>query len=223
MGRNDALNILYVEGNHCIDAENPAPRTDDGEGTIWNFTESGGLPAEGLERFDVIVIEPTLDDAEGLEIARQLRARGLTTPVLMLAAGARDKAAANDLAASPFEASELLDRIKVLYHRSSLREDSSAIFYGRFECHLKARTAFRQNRYLPLSQREFALFRYLMENAGEIVTREMLLRDVWGMTFDPQTNVVDVNIGRLRRKLDDGFASPALETIWGSGYRLLQG
>ena len=62
-----------------------------------------------------------------------------------------------------------------------------------------------------------------MENAGETVTREMLLRDVWGISFDPQTNVVDVNIGRLRRKLEDGFDTPALETIWGSGYRLLDG
>ena len=62
-----------------------------------------------------------------------------------------------------------------------------------------------------------------MENAGEVVTREMLLRDVWNMSFDPQTNVVDVNIGRLRRKLEDGFAAPALETVWGTGFRLLDG
>ena len=74
-----------------------------------------------------------------------------------------------------------------------------------------------------LSPREFELFRYFMENAGETVTRDMLLRDVWGMAFDPQTNVVDVNIGRLRRKLEEGFDTPALETIWGSGYRLLDG
>ena len=67
------------------------------------------------------------------------------------------------------------------------------------------------------------LFRYFMENGGEIVTREMLLRDVWQMNFDPQTNVVDVNVGRLRRKLEEGFDKPALETIWGSGYRLLDG
>ena len=97
------------------------------------------------------------------------------------------------------------------------------LLYGAFECHVKSRTAFRQNKHLALSPREFELFRYFVENAGETVTREMLLRDVWNMDFDPQTNVVDVNIGRLRRKLEDGFATPALETIYGTGYRLLTG
>ena len=97
------------------------------------------------------------------------------------------------------------------------------IIYGAFECHVKARTAFRSGKHIALSPKEFALFRYFMENAGETVTREMLLRDVWNMNFDPQTNVVDVNIGRLRRKLEDGFAAPALETIWGAGYRLTRG
>ena len=96
----------------------------------------------------------------------------------------------------------------------------AVIIYGALECHVKARTAFRAGRHIALSPREFELFRYFMENAGETVTREMLLRDVWNMNFDPQTNVVDVNIGRLRRKLEDGFKTPALETIWGAGYRL---
>ena len=114
-------------------------------------------------------------------------------------------------------------RLRALHRRSSGREHSAVIIYGAFECHVKARTAFRENRHLPLSPKEFALFRYFMENGGEIVTREMLLRDVWQMNFDPQTNVVDVNVGRLRRKLEEGFDKPALETIWGSGYRLLDG
>ena len=113
--------------------------------------------------------------------------------------------------------------MRALHRRASGREHSAVILFGAFECHVKARTAFRDNRHIPLSPREFELFRYFMENAGEVVTREMLLRDVWNMSFDPQTNVVDVNIGRLRRKLEEGFDSPALETVWGTGYRLLQG
>ena len=88
---------------------------------------------------------------------------------------------------------------------------------------MKARTAFRRNVHIPLSPKEFELFRYFMEHAGEVLTRDMLLRDVWKMNFDPQTNVVDVNIGRLRRKLETGFDGPALETIWGAGYRLTTG
>ena len=74
---------------------------------------------------------------------------------------------------------------------------------------------------MPLSPKEFTLFAYLMENAGEVVTREMLLRDVWHLNFDPQTNVIDVSVGRLRRKLEEGFDTPVLETIWGAGYRLV--
>jgi two-component system OmpR family response regulator len=89
------------------------------------------------------------------------------------------------------------------------------------ECHIKARTAHRQGRHIALSPKEFELFKYFMQNSGEVVTREMLLRDVWNLNFDPQTNVIDVNVGRLRRKLEEGFDSPVLETIWGAGYRLL--
>ena len=95
------------------------------------------------------------------------------------------------------------------------------MLFGDLECHVKARTVFRQSRHLPLSPKEFDLFRYLMEHAGEVVTREMLLRHVWKLSFDPQTNVVDVNVGRLRRKLEEGFDSPVLETVWGTGYRLI--
>ena len=152
------------------------------------------------------------------------------TRILMLSALGRTSdraegldAGADDYLAKPFEAGELFARIKALHRRSAGQQHSAVILYGAFECHVKARTAFRQNRHLALSPREFELFRYFMENAGETVTRDMLLRDVWGMAFDPQTNVVDVNIGRLRRKLEEGFDTPALETIWGSGYRLLDG
>jgi DNA-binding response OmpR family regulator len=98
---------------------------------------------------------------------------------------------------------------------------SAVILFGDFECHVKARTAHRQGRHIPLSPKEFKLFRYFMENAGEVVTREMLLRNVWNLSFDPQTNVIDVSVGRLRRKLEEGFETPALETIWGTGYRLV--
>ena len=95
------------------------------------------------------------------------------------------------------------------------------LLFGDLECHVKARTAFRQGRHLALSPKEFELFRYLMDHAGEVVTREMLLRHVWKLSFDPQTNVVDVNVGRLRRKLEEGFDGPVLETVWGTGYRLI--
>jgi len=159
-----------------------------------------------------------------------LRESGIDTPILILSALGRSSdradgldAGADDYLAKPFEPEELLARLRALHRRASGKAHSAVILFGAFECHVKARTAFRDNRHLALSPKEFELFRYLMENAGEIVTRQMLLRDVWNMDFDPQTNVVDVNIGRLRRKLEEGFDAPALETIWGSGYRILDG
>ncbi len=224
------LRILYVED----DARSAAAVTEiarqSGDILVWEDNGSAALLRAGMEHFDVIILDRMLGDIDGLTITRRLRESGIGTPILILSALGRssDRAdgldnGADDYLAKPFEPEELLARLRALHRRSTGQEHSAVIIYGAFECHLKARTAFRDNRHLALSPKEFSLFRYFMENAGETVTREMLLRDVWNMDFDPQTNVVDVNIGRLRRKLEEGFDAPALETIWGSGYRILDG
>ncbi len=224
------LKLLYVEDDARAAAQVTALAQQTGDSITWESSGAAALLRAGLEPFDVIILDRMLGDMDGLTITRRLRESGIGTPILILSALGRSidrteglDAGADDYLAKPFEAEELLARLRALHRRASGREHSAVIIYGAFECHLKARTAFHGERHLALSPKEFELFRYFMENAGEIVTREMLLRDVWHMDFDPQTNVVDVNIGRLRRKLEGERPGSALETIWGSGYRLLHG
>jgi two-component system, OmpR family, response regulator len=224
------LHVLYVEDDPRAAEAVRALLAEVGDRLSWEQSGTGGLQRAGAEAFDVIILDRMLPDLDGLTIVSRLRAAGVDTPVLMLSALGRSEnriegleAGVDDYLAKPYEPQELVARLKALHRRASGKVHGAVIIYGAFECHVKARTAFRHGRHVPLSPREFALFRYFMENAGETVTREMLLRDVWNMNFDPQTNVVDVNIGRLRRKLEDGFSSPALETIWGAGYRLTTG
>ena len=224
------MKILYVEDDARAAEEMTTIARQEGDTVAVETNGANGLKRAGLESFDVIIMDRMLGDADGLDLIKRLRSGGISTPILMLSALGRTsdraeglEAGADDYLAKPFEAIELVARVRALHRRASGREHSAVILFGAFECHVKARTAFRDNRHIALSPREFELFRYFMENAGEVVTRDMLLRDVWNMSFDPQTNVVDVNIGRLRRKLEEGFDSPALETVWGTGYRLLQG
>lgn len=224
------LDILHIEDDARTASDLQQLVRATGDRVIWEATGADGLRRAGIGNFDVIILDRMLPDVDGLTLIQRMRQSGIGTPVLMLSALGRTidraeglDAGADDYLAKPFEAAELLARLRALHRRASGRAHDAVIIHGAFECHVKARTAFRANKHLALSPKEFELFRYLIENAGEVVTREMLLRDVWKMSFDPQTNVVDVNIGRLRRKLEDGFNSPALETIWGTGYRLLDG
>jgi two-component system OmpR family response regulator len=187
-----------------------------------------GLRRAGASAHDVVVLDRMLPSLTGMEIVTRMRAAGVATPVLMLSALGRSEhrvegleSGVDDYLAKPFEPDELVARVRALWRRSSTREHEAVLLFGELECHLKARTAYRAGRHLPLSPKEFELFRFMMQHAGEVVTREMLLRHVWKITFDPQTNVVDVNVGRLRRKLEEGFAAPALETVRGTGYRLI--
>lgn len=224
------MRILYVEDDERAARELQLLAAQSSDLVTWESTGSGGLRRAGMEAFDAIILDRMLGDLDGLTVVRRLRESAIGTPVLMLSALARTSdraegldAGADDYMAKPYEPAELLARLRALCRRAGGRAHSAVILYGALECHMKARTAFRQNQHIPLGRREFELFRYFMEHAGDVVTREMLLKNVWNLAFDPQTNVVDVNVGRLRRKLDEGFATSALETIWGAGYRLLDG
>lgn len=224
------LSILYIEDDTLVANQVRDLAARQGDMVHWESSGTAGLQRAGKEQFDIIILDRMLPDLDGMTIIQRLRETGVDTPVLMLSALGRTvdraeglDAGADDYLAKPFETSELLARLRALHRRATGRTHKAVIIFGAFEYHVKARTAFRSNRHLALSPREIELFAYFMDNGGEVVTREMLLRDVWKMDFDPQTNVVDVNIGRLRRKLEEGFATPAIETIWGTGYRLLDG
>lgn len=226
----DKLNILYIEDDRMAAGTVLSIAAGEGDRVIWEDTGAGGLKRAGSEAFDIIILDRMLPDTDGVTMTKRLREAGIDVPILMLSAlgRAQDRvegleAGVDDYMAKPYQPEELIARVRALHRRSARRVHNAVLIHGAFECHLKARTAFRGERHIPLSPKEFELFRYFMDNAGHVVTREMLLREVWKMNFDPQTNVVDVNIGRLRRKLEEGFDTPALETIWGIGYRLTDG
>jgi two-component system OmpR family response regulator len=177
---------------------------------------------------DVLVVDRMLPRLDGLSVVRTLRAEGMRAPVLILSAlsdvdekvkGLR--AGGDDYLAKPYAFSELLARIEGLTRRSSPQLQQTKLESCGLVMDLLARTVSRGGIDIPLQPREFKLLEYLMRNAGHVVTRTMLLENVWDYHFDPQTNVIDVHISRLRSKIDKGFeGEPLLQTVRGAGYSI---
>jgi len=185
----------------------------------------------GLERalgesWDLIIADRTLPGLDGLVIVQTLRQRGVRTPILMLSAlGDVDdrvtglKAGGDDYLAKPYAFAELQARIEALLRRGSLAEPTTQLQLADLNVDLVARSVQRAGRGIELTAREFDLLVFLMRNANQIVSRKTLLEHVWGMNFDPQTNVVDVHMSRLRQAVDRGFERSLIHTVRGVGYQ----
>lgn len=178
--------------------------------------------------YEVLVVDRMLPGMDGLAIIRALRAAGNRTPALILSAlGEVDarveglRAGGDDYLGKPFAFSELLARLEALVRRiETATEQASCLKAGGLEMDLLSRTVKRDNHNIDLQPREFRLLEFLLRHSGQVVTRTMLLENVWDYHFDPQTNVIDVHISRLRSKIDKHFDQPMLHTVRGAGYVL---
>jgi len=186
-----------------------------------------GLTRATSSRYDAIIADRQLPHVDGLAIIGALREQGDRTPVLILSAlGTVDdrvhglKAGGDDYLTKPFAMVELLARIDALRRRSPNASEVTRLKVADLELDLLARRVTRSGRPIELTAKEFQLLEYLMRRPGQVVTRTMLLEGVWNLHFDPQTNIIDVHMSRLRTSVDKGFARPLIHTVRGAGYVL---
>ena len=183
--------------------------------------------------FDLVILDRMLPGLDGLGVLRALRAAEVATPVLILSALASvdDRiegldCGSDDYLVKPFAFSELIARTNALLRRTEGRggaQVETRLVVGDLEIDLLGRTVKRAGKAIDVKPREYRLLEYFARNAGRVITRTMLLEQVWNYHFDPGTNVIDVHVSRLRRKLEDGFDLPMLHTVRGAGYRLAAG
>jgi two-component system OmpR family response regulator len=178
-------------------------------------------------RYDLIIADRMLPHLDGLSIVSIMRQKGNATPVLILSAlGTVDdrvrglRAGGDDYLTKPFAIAELLARIEALARRRATGDEMTRLKTADLELDLLTRRVTRGGRELDLTTKEFQLLEFLMRRAGQVVTRTMLLEGVWDLHFDPQTNLIDVHMSRLRQAIDRGFDKPLIQTVRGSGYRL---
>jgi len=205
------------------------------------FRESGHVPDHAVDGesgfhmadsrdYDVLVVDRMLPQRDGLSVISALREKGNTTPALILSAlGQVDdrvtglRAGGDDYLPKPYAFAELLARIEILGRRRGGKEVETVYRVGDLELDRLSHEVRRAGKVVVLQPREFRLLEYLMKHAGQVVTRTMLLENVWDYHFDPQTNVIDVHISRLRSKIEREMGEPLLHTVRGSGYIMRAG
>lgn len=181
--------------------------------------------------FDLLIIDRMLPGLDGLSVLKALRAAKISTPALILSALASVgdrieglESGSDDYLVKPFSFAELLARVNALLRRSEARVAADPVMVvGDLEIDLLARVVRRGGRKIDLKPREYLLLEYFARNEGRVITRTMLFEKVWHYHFEPNTNVIDVHVSRLRRKLEEGFDRPLLHTVRGAGYMLSAG
>ena len=199
------------------------------QGHVVDLAPNGrdGLFLAAGESYDIMIVDRMLPALDGLSLIKTIRGAGVRTPVLFLttmsAVGDRVEgleAGGDDYLVKPFAFAELLARVNALARRPPMTQVQTVLKVADLEMDLISRTVRRAGREVELQPREFRLLEYLMRNAGRVVTRTMLLENVWDFHFDPKTNIVETHISRLRSKVDRGFDPELIETVRGSGYLL---
>jgi len=222
------MKILLVEDNERVTQFVRKGLTEAGHTLDHSANGRDGLFLAATERYDVIILDRMLPGGiDGVGIIEALRKTGNRTPILILSALADVderirglRAGGDDYLAKPFSFGELAARLEALVRRSQHVANEMVLMVGDLRLEVLSRKATRGNRPIALQPREFKLLEYMMRHADQVVTRTMLLENVWDYHFDPQTNVIDVHISKLRQKIDAGFARPLLRTIRSAGYML---
>ena len=229
-GRSETMRLLIIEDDR--DAADYLVRAFRETGHVADHAADGeegyAMALDG--NYDVLIVDRMLPKRDGLAVIGDLRAKKVETPVLILSAlGQVDdrvkglRAGGDDYLPKPYSFSELLARVEVLARRRGGRNEDTVYRVGDLELDRLSHSVTRGTEEILLQPREFRLLEYLMKHAGQVVTRTMLLENVWDYHFDPQTTVIDVHISRLRSKIDKGFSQPLLHTIRGAGYMVRDG
>lgn len=221
------MRVLIAEDDEDTAAFVTQGLADLGYVSCWVASGTEALRCCREEVFDLIVLDRLLPELDGLRVLTQVRAAGTRTPVLMLTAlgGIADRvegleAGADDYLIKPFAFAELAARLTALLRRPPLGDTVTRLEVGSISLDLLQRKVRREGREIHLQPREIKLLEQLMRHAGRVVTRTMLLEQVWGFHFDPQTSIVESHLSRLRTKLNEGRVADPIETLRGIGYRM---
>ena len=219
------MRILIVEDDKGVSRFIKKGLSEEGFYADAVFDGEEGLYMASTDVYDLIILDIMLPELNGFEVIKGIRKKGVSVPVLFLTAKNEKEdivhglgLGADDYLVKPFAFAELLARIKAVLRRGQKNVEMSRLCVGDLTLNLIDRTVSRSGKNIELAAKEFALLEYLMRNAGQVLTRTMILDKIWGYDFDTSSNIIDVHINKLRSKIDKGFDSRLIHTIKGVGY-----